>query len=206
MSALGGFLLAPAPASRSRDPSRARAAAAALGLVAPTSGLVALGCASGVALAHRSRAGRALVCLYTGADPATVASRPARDALSGSLTARGIAAQRRGRVLVVELAADPDEAARTASLALAASAGAPFVLGLSLRAGALDALLSGCDAVLVAPAGDGALTELTCSSASALGPATARVASPSGPLTRALATAGLAAPATVRRAIAELLP
>lgn len=182
MSALGDFLLAPAP---DRRPVHAVAAAASLGVVAPAPALAALACAAGVALASRGRGARPVVWLYTGVGPAA-------------------AAQRRGRVLVAQLPGDPDEAAREVLVARSAVAGAPCVLGVSLRATALDRVLADLDAVLVAPPAGEALAALAWDSTTALGRPAARVASLSGPLSRGLAAAGLVAPGGVRRAIAEV--
>lgn len=107
-------------------------------------------------------------------------------------------------MLLAELPGDAAVAARTATVALAVAA--PSVLGVSLRAVALDDLLATCDALLVVAPGDGAIADLARTSAAALGRATAAVDGPFAPLARALAVAGLAAPAGVRRAIAEVLP
>jgi hypothetical protein len=203
VSALKDFLLAPAPAP-ARPPRAAGGSHPSLAVVAPAPVLLATGCAAGVALARRARAARALVCTYTGADPVARAPRTPRDALGTSLGARGIAAQRRGRVLVAELPGDPAAAARTAAAGLAVAA--PCVLAVALRSAALDEVLAGCDAVLVVASGDETLAQLTCASAAALGPAVARVDAPAGVVARAVTVAGLAAPAGLRRAIAGALP
>ena len=206
MSALKDFLLAPAPTpapAPARATHVARGSQPSLAVVAPAPLLRATGCAAAVALARRARAPRALVCTYTGADPAARTPRTARDALGASLDARGIATQRRGRVLVAELPGDPAAAARTAAVAVAVAA--PCVVAVALRAAALDEVLAGCDAVLVVAPGDGTLAQLTCASAAALGPAVACVAAPAGVVARGLSVAGLAAPAGLRRAIAGVL-
>ena len=201
MSALKDFLLAPAPvAARDRAPAGSYPA---LAVVAPAAVLGPVCCAAAVALARRARAPRALVCTYTGVDPVARPPRALRDALSASLDARGIATLRRGRVLIAELPGDAAVAARTATMALAVPA--PSVLGVSLRAAALDDLMTTCDAMLVVAPGDGAIAELARASAAALGRSIVRLDAPSGPVARALAVAGLAAPAGVRRAIAEVL-
>lgn len=184
MSSLRDFLLAPAPASERRR-ARAVTAAASLGVVAPAPALAALACAVGVALASRGRGVRPVVWLYTGAGPA-------------------VAAQRRGRVLVAQLPGDPDDAVREVLVARAAAAGAPCVLGVSLRATALDRLLADLDAVLVVPPPGELLAALAWDSTTALGRPAVRVAPPSAPLSRGLAAAGLVSPAGVRRAIAEV--
>lgn len=197
MSALKDFLLAPAPAPAPRASGGPHPSVA---VVAPAPVVLAAGCATGVALARRGRTRRSLVCTYTGRDPIARPQRTPGDALGASLDARGIATQRRGRVVVAELPGDPAAAARTATAALAVAA--PCVLAVALRAAALDDVLAACDAVLVVAPGDGALAEITRASAAALGPPVISVDAPAGAIARAVAAAGLAAPAGLRRALA----
>jgi hypothetical protein len=185
--ALGDFLLAPAPAPErvgARPPLRGAVAPASVGVVAPGPALTGVACAAGVVLARRGVL--PVVCLYTG-------------------TGAGVAARRRGRVLVIELPGDADEAAREVHVVRATAGGAPYVLGVALRAAALDPLLSVVDGLLVvSPAGE-TLGELAWRSATALGAPAARAPAPAGPVARVLARAGLAAPGGVRRALSEVM-
>jgi hypothetical protein len=177
-----------------------------LGVLANARDLAAVAVAVGVVVARRGPA--ALVCLHApGHEPSAPAVRaPARSAaarLAASLRARGLDADARGRVAVVDLSCGQGEAAR----ALAASGSLPTVLGVAVRNPELDGLLAAQDAMLVAlaPSTDPALAELAASSAARLVPSAASIVVSLDPASRALALAGLRVPAAVRGAVEGVL-
>jgi hypothetical protein len=192
---------------RARTQPEAVALSPSLGVLANARDLAAVAVAVGVVVARRGSA--ALVCVHApGQGPSAPALRaPTRAAatrLTASLRARGIVADARGRVAVVELAGGEGEAAR----ALAAAGSLPTVLGVAVRDPELDALLAAQDAILVAlaPSTDPALAELAASSAARLAPSAASITLSLDPASRALALAGLRVPAAVRAAVEGLLP
>ena len=144
--------------------------------------------------------------------PGRVPALPAARRLAAALAARGHDARAAGRLVVVRLPAQPDEAAVQARRATAAAGSAPTVLALGgPRVAALDALLDEQDLVVVAaPSGtDPALARLALAG---LQTATARACvcevPPAHPA-RTVAAAGLTLLPSARRAIAgtvEALP
>jgi hypothetical protein len=168
--------------------------------------LPAIAVAVGVVVARRDPA--ALVCVHLPGEelPAPALRAPARAAatrLAASLRARGLVADARGRVAVVELAREQGDAAGSAARALAAAGTLPTVLAVAARDPDLDVLLAAQDAIVVAlpPSADPSLAELAASGASRLAPRAASLALNLDPASRALALAGLRAPAAVRAAV-----
>jgi hypothetical protein len=149
-----------------------------------------------------------VACVWTAdglphAEPASQlpAGRAARR-LVASLGAHGLDATACGRAAVVALPADPGAAVATAGRAAAVAGAAPPVLVLGgPRAEAFDAALADCDRVLVLGRdGDDAVAPLAVA---ALAGRAAAATVTLGPATRALAAAGLAVPASLRRALED---
>jgi len=191
-------------------PARERPAPAALapslGVLAHPRDLPAVAIAVGVVVARRGPA--ALVCMQVPGDelPAPALRAPPRAAatrLAGSLRARGLVAHVRGRVAVVELAREADHPSDAATRALAAAGALPTVLAVAARDPDLDVLLAAQDAILVAlpPSADPTLAELAASGAARLAPRATSITLNLDPASRALALAGLRAPAAVRTAV-----
>ena len=195
---------------RARERGGAVALAPSLGVLATARDLPAIAVAVGVVVARRSPA--ALVCVHVAGDelPAPALRAPPRAAatrLAGSLRARGFVADVRGRVAVVQLAREAEHAAGAAARALAAAGARPTVLATDARDPDLDVLLGAQDAILVAlpPSADPTLAELAASGAARLAPRATSIAVNFDPASRALALAGLRAPAAVRAAVHGLI-
>jgi hypothetical protein len=191
---------------RARERDGAAALAPSLGVLANARDLPAVAVAVGVVVARRSPA--ALVCVQVPGDelPAPALRAPPRRAatrLVASLRARGLVAEVRGRVAVVELAREPDHAAAAAARALAAAGALPTVLAVAARDPDLDVLLAAQDAILVAlpPSADPTLAELAASGAARLAPRATSITLSLDPASRTLALAGLRAPAAVKAAV-----
>ncbi len=207
MSALRDFLLAPGDggsgARRVVAATPGRAVPASLGVLAPAAVLPTVAAAVGVVLARRAGAPRSLVCLYAAGAPAPA---PCGDRLVASLAARDVGATRRGRVVVVGLPADADDAVATARRAGGAAGGAPLVLGVALRVRPLDELLAEQDALLLAAGPDAAPAQgLALASARTLALRVVPLPAALTPPARGLALAGVAAPRIVRHAVDEAL-
>jgi hypothetical protein len=199
---------------RLRFPLRPRkraggALAPSLGVLAQARDLPAVAVAVGVVVARRSPA--ALVCVHAPGHElhAPALRAPARAAaarLAGSLRARGLAADARGRVAIVDLVREED-AAGAAARALAAAGALPTVLAVAARDPDLDVLLAAQDAILVAlpPSADPTLAELAASGAARLASRSTSIALNLDPASRALALAGMRAPAAVRAAVEGVL-
>jgi hypothetical protein len=195
---------------RARDRAAAGALAPSLGVLANARDLPAIAVAVGVVVARRNPA--ALVCLHAPGDgvPCPAMRAPARAAtgrLVASLRARGLAADARGRVAVVDLAREEEDAAGAAVRALAAAGAVPTVLAVAVRDPDLDVLLAAQDAILVAlpPSADPTLADLAASGAARLAPTAASIALNLDPASRALALAGLRAPVAVRESVEGVL-
>src|SRR5262245_2278478 len=152
MSPLRDFLIARRPTDvTARPPARtarlpwrrpaARTPSAtwtpSIGVLAQPRDLAAAAAAAGLALARGGSA--ALVCVRApaSADPHAPGPRaPARAAaarLAASLHVRGLAAEPRGRLVLVALPHDPAECTSAAARALAAAGAAPTVLAVAGR-------------------------------------------------------------------------
>lgn len=196
---------APAPAAATRF---APAPAAAL-LCAPRDALPA-GAALALALARESGSSCALVCLWRAPLDVVAWRAPALRAsrrLVASLAAHGFDAQASGRLVRLALPDDAGTAAAAAARAGAVAA-APAVVALAgPRSAALDRTLAAQDVVVVArpPRGEAVLAELACDSVAELGVPTVACELSPGTRARALASAGVAAPAGLRAALAPAL-
>jgi hypothetical protein len=195
---------------RSRQRAAAAAFAPSLGVLANARDLAAVAVGVGVVVARRNPA--ALVCVHAPGDAlsAPAARAPARAAaarLAASLHARGLAANARGRVVIVDLAREEGDAAGAAARALAAAGALPTVLGVAARDPDLDVLLAAQDAILVAlpPSTDATLAELAASGAARLAPRATSIVLSLDPASRALALAGVRAPAALRTAVDGVL-
>jgi hypothetical protein len=231
MSALRDFLLAPpdgavleppatasgASAARPRRRVARSAAAAAAARRVPRAAAVlcaaedapAVGVAAAALLARRARAacGLALVWRGSGASPRPEAGpRGARAArrLAAAIGARDIPAVACARTVQVALPEAPEEALAVARRAAAAAGDTPVVVVLGgPRPEAFDAVLAEQDRLLVLtrPGVDDAVAALAV--AGLPGDAVARSVA-LGPAARALARAGIAVPAGLRRALTPL--
>jgi hypothetical protein len=192
-----------APRDRART-SVAERAPAAVAVLAPPADAPALGAALGLALV---RAGSVPVCAVCVGSPAAARAgwrappMLAAARLAATLRARGHDATASGRLVVVRLSADAEEAASQALRAGAAAGAAPTVVVLAgARAAAFDELLAMQDLVVVAVARetDPSLAELA---SAGLERALTCAVPPADPA-RALAAAGLVLLPSTRRALA----
>jgi hypothetical protein len=180
------------------------AVAPSLGVLAAARDLPALAAAAGLVVGRRAPA--VLVCLHARdaelAAPLRAPARAAATRLATSLAARGLRAEARGRLVLVRC--DPADAT---DRALAAAGELPTVLAVGVREPAVDRLLAGCDAILVAlpPSADPTLADLALAGATELSRSAATIAFAFDPLSRALALGGLRAPRKVREAVEGLL-
>jgi hypothetical protein len=225
MSPLRDLLIAPRPAEHAtprapQPPARmARLArrrhapppalSPALGVLAPARELSAVASAAGLAIARGRSA--ALVCLHASGAAASPSLRAPAHAgagrLAASLTARGLAADARGRLAVVRLPDDPAELSSAAARALAAAGALPTVLAVAQRSEDVDVLLGAQDAILVAlaPAAEPTLAGLALAGATELAPSAVAISLALDPVQRALALAGAWSPRTIRHAIEGLV-
>jgi colicin import membrane protein len=217
--AVRDFLLAPPGAASLEAPGAGVVRPAERSAAADVPGALAVLCAAedaraaGVALAsllaRRARAACGLACVWTAPEPARLgpangpSARAARR-LAAALDGRGLAAEACGRAAVVALDADPAAAVAAAARAGAAAGDAPAVLVVGgPRPAAFDVLLAEQDRLLVLtrPGADDALGALAVAGLPDAGPAGAVCAVALGPAARALASAGVAVPAPLRRAL-----
>ncbi len=123
-----------------------------------------------------------------------MAAPPVRRArrLERSLQARDLRASAAGRVVRVELPAEPEAAIASAARAEATTDAPMVVVVAGPREAAIDRLLAEHELLLIAAGDDGdPLVDLAHDSLVALGPRVARIAATVPPLTRALAVWGL---------------
>jgi hypothetical protein len=194
---------------RPRERAGAAALPASLGVLAYARDVPAVAVAVGVFVARRDSA--VVVCVHAPGQEALAPTLrlPARAGaarLAASLRARGLAADARGRVAIVDLAREEDVAG-AAARALAAAGALPSVFAVAARDPDLDVLLAAQDAILVAlpPSADPTLAELAVSSAARLAPRAGSIALSLDPASRALALAGVRAPAALRAAVGGVL-
>lgn len=187
------FLAPGAAAPRAAE----RAVPASLAVLATAAG----GPTAGAALALACGAPVAVVALWGASSRAGLALPPARR-LAERLTARGLAATPRGRLVTVALPDDPSAARVAAERVRAAIGEAPFVLVVAgPRPPAFDPLLAAADRLVVVPppGAPSGLEPLALAAAARL----ARSASvlrlpPTTPTTRLLAASGLLLPPALR--------
>jgi hypothetical protein len=185
------------------------AAPLAVALLCAPDDAATLGVAAAALMARRVRAPCALVCVWTGPhprrrpDPRAPASRAARR-LTVALVARGLDATARARAAVVALPAEPADAVAATARAGAAAGSHPTVLVLAgPRPSSFDELLAHQDRVLVLtrPGADPKVASLAVAGIPSTGATATAHAVGLGPAARALAAAGLAVPAALRRAL-----
>ena len=135
--------------------------------------------------------------------PAGVAARQLRR----NLAARGVDATAAGKLVRVVLPEATEHAAAGAERALGAGSSPSVLLLAGPRPEALDEVLLRQDAIVVAaePDGDSSLVDLAVATLAEQHPAVSSCALPLGPVARALATAGIAAPIGAGRALAPML-
>jgi hypothetical protein len=227
--ALRDFLIAPREAGGDGAPAGDRAPAAPrfhlprraahgdAAEIAPSLGVLSAGrdvhplaVAAGLVVARRHPA--AVVCVHApGMDPLAPAlrapARPAAARLAASLRARGLEADARGKVALVHLGRGDAEPTAAAAGAIGAAGPLPIVLAVAARDPDVDVLLATQDAILVAlpPSAEPALVELATASARALTPNVATITLSLDPASRALALAGMRAPASLRDAVLSVL-
>ncbi|MGK2936385.1 MAG: hypothetical protein ACSLFR_01060 [Solirubrobacteraceae bacterium] len=196
----------PRPSRRAEPAHGVTAVPPAVGLLCGARRARSAGCALGLHLVRRHRAGAAVVVVWTGEDPRATASAGApagREArrLSRALAVREIAARAAGRLAVAELPAAPDEAAQVAAQVLGVGAAVPTVLVLAgPREDPLDALLESRDLVLVAGTGDGLLADVAVEALQRRGVAARRCALPA-PQATAMAARGAGLLPAARRGL-----
>jgi len=192
-----GLFVAPAGREERRISATAATVPAAIGVLA--AGGSAMPAATAVALAVITRGGSrcALVCRWAGDGPSVSAPRaavPSARALAVRLSGRGLAAAARGRLVVVELAADPVEACAALERACAAAGDLPLVvLVAGPRPAAFDGVLGSLDRLIVVPPDEASasLTELALADAARVGRATGVLRHAPSPWTRVLAAGGV---------------
>ncbi len=183
-----------------------------LGVLAAPPLTAPAGAAVALAEARLMRASAALACLWTpesAAAPPSVRGPvlPGARRLGAAIAARGHETAVAGRLVLVRLAGDEADAAAEAVRALAAAGSAAAVLAIGARSEILDGVLAGHDGLVLwpDPAAPSPLAGLALASLRALGPRAVEVPARLGAGGRALALAGLAAPAAATAAVREAL-
>ena len=184
------------PASTTSRPLRPAGVAPAVALLCRPVDAVALGSAVALAAARRGRSSIGVAALWR---PGTstgfgVAAPPAHRArrLVRSLQARDLRASAAGRLVRVELPADPEAAIAAAARAEATTDAPMVVVVAGPREAAMDRLLAEHDLLLVAAREQSRpLVELAEASLARLGPRVETIPANLPPLTRALAVWGL---------------
>lgn len=190
---LSGLFVEPAP-TRPRPVRVTGAAPAVIVLCSPVDA-VALGSSVALAAARRGRASIGIVALWR---PGTSVGRgatapPVRRArrLERSLQARGLRARAAGRLVRVELPAEPEAAIASAARAEATTDAPMVVVVTGPRDAAIDRLLAEYDLLLLAASeGRDPVVGLARDSLARLGPRVETMPATVPPLTRALAVWG----------------
>ena len=211
LTRIAALFLEPADATLRRHRVALAPPAPCVGVVAAPRHALAVGAAIALSLAHPLRARRALVCAWPPGGwaepalhgPAGVAARQLRR----NLAARGVDATAAGKLVRVVLPEATEHAAAGAERALGAGSSPSVLLLAGPRPEALDEVLLRQDAIVVAaePDGDSSLVDLAVATLAEQHPAVSSCALPLGPVARALATAGIAAPIGAGRALAPML-
>jgi hypothetical protein len=211
LARLAGLFVEPAPATPQRRPVAAASPAPCVGVVAAPRHALAVGAAVALALARPLHTRCAVVACW----PAGGWARPPLQAPSSlsarqlrkSLAARGLEATAAGRLVRVALPDRPELAAALAERVIGAAT-VPTVLVLAgPRPERLDEVLLGLEALAVAaePDADPSVADLAVATLADRHPAVSLCTVPLGPLARALASAGAAAPLGATRALAPML-
>jgi hypothetical protein len=199
--------------SPGEDPDRACAdivarTPAGVALLCGPADAAVVGAALGLLLVREQRA-PVVVCVWTGAHRLRATWRapalPAARRLGGRLCSREHDAHAAGRLVIVRLAEDPDDAAAGAGRVMAGAGTAPTVLALGgPRVGSFDALLAEQDLVVVAPRSDSdpVLARLAVDGLAASAVCACACEVPPAPPARALAAAGVMLLPSARRALA----
>jgi hypothetical protein len=207
----GGLLrrfVASAPPERSAaavpPPARPNVPASppTLGVVAAPAFAAAAGAAVALAAARAVGARVALACVWCPDDARERASvhgpaLPGARRLATTLAARGHEVRAAGRLVLVRLSADEAGAAAEAPRVVAAAGAAVGVVVTGARSEVLDAVLAAQDALVLWPEPDAParIGELALASLQRLGRPAVAVEANLGARSRALALAGVAAPA-----------
>jgi hypothetical protein len=210
IGALARLFVAPAAPSEDVAVTLEAALPPAVAIVGRDRRAVAAGCAAGLLLARRCRAGAALVCVRGGDSvgvrraTATLGARR----LAGVLSSHNVDAVAVGRLVAVDLGRvgeDGEAATAHARQALGAAGDAPTVLVLvGPREAAFDALLDVQDAIGVASAA-GDPPPLTDLAVAGLPDPAVALRCPGAAATAALATKGLAVVPSLAAALAPLI-
>jgi hypothetical protein len=207
---LAALFVEPAPAAPRRRRVAVADPAPCVGVIAAPRHALAVGSAVALTMARTLRARRAVVCVWPSGGwarpplqaPASTGARQLRR----SLDARGIDATAAGRLVRVGLPDRPEVAAAVVERAVGAAA-APAVLVLAgPRPELLDELLLDQQAIVVAaePDAEPSVADLAVATLAGRHPAVSRCILRLGPVARALATAGAAAPLGASRALAPM--
>jgi hypothetical protein len=203
-----------APAATPARRVAERTLPATLGMLVAPGDASAAGAALGLAAAAAHRAPCAVVCRWTGAEPAeqprSGLTVGAARRLAQRLAARGLVAGACGRVVTVALPASDIEARAATERALAAAGDLPLVLAIAgARSPAFDGLLAGLDRLIVVPPADApvGLEPLALDDAARLGRGVGVLRLPSGGVVtgRLLATTGLSLSSVWRAAASAAL-
>ncbi len=208
------FVTVDAPVAQPVRRVAERTLPATLGVLVAPGDAAVVGAALGLAAAAAHRARCAVVCQWTGTEPAEpprsgLACRAARK-LAQRLAARGLSAGACGRVVTVALPASDIEARAATERALAAAGDLPLVLAIAgARSPAFDPLLADLDRLVVVPPSGSllGLERLAIDAAARLGRGTAVLRCPvAGTGTgRFLAATGLPLAPAWRKAAAAAL-
>lgn len=216
----GGLLrrfVASAPPERSAavaPPARPNVPASppTLGVVAAPAFAAAAGAAVALAAARAVGARAALACVWCPDDarvraPVHGPALPGARRLAMTLAARGHEVRPAGRLVLVRLTADEAGAAAEAQRVVAAAGAAVAVVVAGARSEVLDAVLAAQDALVLWPEPDAParIGELALASLQRLGRPAVAVEANLGARSRALALAGVAAPAGARDPVRAVL-
>lgn len=191
---LSAVFVEPAP-TRPRA-ARAPGIAPAVAVLCSAVDAVALGSAVALGAARRGRSSIGVAALWRPGTSAGfgVAAPPVRRArrLVRSLQARDVRASAAGRLVRVELPAEPEAAIASAARAEATTDAPMVIVVAGPREAPIDHLLAGHDLLLLATGEDGdPLVERAHESLARLGPRVETIRTTVPPLTRALAVWGL---------------
>lgn len=199
-----GSSVRPAAAERAAS-RRLLASAAPLAVVGPAGSAAPVAAGLALALARDAGAACALVAGLGIPSGSRAPGRRAANRAAATLVARELPATASGRLVLLSL--DPPARPRDFGRAAAAVDGPAVLLVAGSRTAEADVLLATQDAILLALPrdADSVLAELAQESLVALGPPVLRTGSPPSAITARLVLTGLAAPASLRAALAPAL-